>query len=82
MKSKKQLDIKLLDHWRKDPANWKWSVFYYNPEDKRIFPPKRNAAMGWTINFANPASVIVFSLMIVLAFVLPFIFREQIAAIF
>ena len=51
-----------LDAWTKDPNNWKWGVFYYNKEDKRIMPPKKNPAMGWTINFANKRSVITFLL--------------------
>jgi uncharacterized membrane protein len=29
-----------LDKWHKDPNNWKLGLFYYNKEDKRIFPPK------------------------------------------
>ena len=48
-----------LDNWSRDPANWKLGIFYFNKEDKRIFPPKRIPWMGWTINFANPASIIV-----------------------
>ena len=51
-----------LDAWTKDPNNWKWGFFYYNKEDKRIMPPKKNPAMGWTINFANKKSVITFLL--------------------
>jgi len=51
-----------LDAWTKDPNNWKWGLFYYNKEDKRIMPPKKNPAMGWTINFANKRSVITFLL--------------------
>lgn len=42
-----------LEKWHKDPNNWKWGSFYYNKEDNRLFPPKRIAWMGWTINFAN-----------------------------
>ncbi|WP_317174780.1 DUF5808 domain-containing protein [Flavobacterium sp. HJJ] len=30
-----------------------------NPEDRRIFPPKRIKQLGWTINFANPNSVFI-----------------------
>ncbi|MES2779617.1 MAG: DUF5808 domain-containing protein [Bacteroidota bacterium] len=41
-----------------DPSYYKWGLFYFNRNDKRIFPPKRNPSMGWTINFANPYSVI------------------------
>jgi uncharacterized membrane protein len=51
-------DKEILDAWYNDPANWKLWVFYYNPKDKRILPPKRSR-LGWTINFANPYSVMV-----------------------
>jgi len=27
--------------WREDPNNWVWGMFYFNPEDKRLVPPKR-----------------------------------------
>jgi uncharacterized membrane protein len=33
-------------------------VFYFNKDDKRIFPPKRKAQFSWTVNFANPLSII------------------------
>jgi uncharacterized membrane protein len=45
------------NNWHNDPKNWIWGFFYYNPQDKRIFPPKRIKQMGWTINFGNPNSV-------------------------
>lgn len=51
--------------WREAPDNWVWGLFYYNREDKRIFPPKRIAWMGWTVNFAHPPSF--FALIIILA---------------
>jgi uncharacterized membrane protein len=47
----------MLDNWHKDPNNWKWGIFYFNKSDNRIFPPKRNKYMGWTVNFANPISI-------------------------
>ena len=47
-----------LENWHKDPNNWKWGIFYFNKDDKRIFPPKRNKYLGWTVNFANPISII------------------------
>jgi uncharacterized membrane protein len=43
-----------------NPENWKWGLFYYNKLDKRIFPPKQIPFLGWTINFANPRSYLVF----------------------
>jgi uncharacterized membrane protein len=48
------------ENWLRDNKYWKWGLFYYNPEDNRIFPPKRNPWMGWTVNFANPISIITF----------------------
>ena len=45
-----------MEKWHSDPANWVWGIFYYNKKDKRIFPPKRLAFLGWTVNFANPLS--------------------------
>ena len=47
-------------NWQKDPNNWKYGIFYYNPSDDCIFPPKRISEMGWTINFANPRSILAF----------------------
>lgn len=45
-----------LEKWRKDPANWKGS-FYFNKEDKRLFVPKQAKILGWTMNLANPYSI-------------------------
>ena len=53
------------DAWHADPKNWKWGDFYYNPEDRRLFPPKRNKWAGWTVNFANPYSVFVSVILII-----------------
>jgi uncharacterized membrane protein len=49
-----------LDKWHKDPNNWKYGIFYYNKEDKRLLPPKRQEWMGLTINFTNSKSVLFF----------------------
>jgi uncharacterized membrane protein len=46
------------DNWHKDPSKWSLRFFYYNPKDKRLLPPKRIEWMGYTINFANPYSVL------------------------
>ncbi len=67
----------ILDRWSKDPNNWIWGMFYYNPKDKRIFPPKKFPWMGWTVNFANPKSIIVFLIIFLLLFFsLPIIFTH------
>jgi len=61
-------DKATLDAWLDDPVNYRWKYFYFNPKDKRIIPSSRRKSirigfggppyMGWTINFANPFSVI------------------------
>lgn len=47
------------DEWHADPNNWKFGIFYFNPKDPRIMPPKKIKALGWTVNFANPASILI-----------------------
>lgn len=59
-----QPDQKTKEAWHADPKNWKLGIFYYNPDDKRILPPKRIEWMGWTVNFANPWSVAIFLAML------------------
>ena len=49
-----------LEKWHKDPKNWKWGLFYFNKEDKRLFVDKRNPNLGGTINFAHPKSYLFF----------------------
>jgi len=65
----------LKDEWRNDPKNWKLGFLYFNKEDKRIFPPKRMKELGWTINFANLKSILVFALILGVVFSIPFIIR-------
>ena len=64
MNKKVKPDQETLDSWHDDPSNWKMGIFYYNRLDKRIFPPKRIQGMGWTVNFANPYSVLTLAAMI------------------
>ena len=52
-----------------EKKHWKWGIFYFNPDDRRIFPPKRLPFMGWTVNFANWKSILVF-VVVLLLFVL------------
>ena len=40
-----------------DDKYWKWGVFYFNPNDDRLLPPKRYLWMGYTVNFANFYSI-------------------------
>lgn len=56
-----------LEKWHKDPNNWVIGIFYFNGEDPRIFPPKRIAMLGWTVNFANPYSVAILLALLTIA---------------
>ena len=57
----------MYDAWHDDPSKWKLFFFYYNPEDPRIFVNKRISFLGWTLNWAQPASW--FVLLIITAFI-------------
>lgn len=61
------------EKWHIDPNNWIWGMFYYNKEDKRLLPPKRIAWMGWTVNFANRNSVLLFVFVLLLILMFTFI---------
>lgn len=65
------------ENWLRDNKYWKWGVFYYNPEDMRIFPPKRNPWMGWTVNFGNPISIITFVILTVVLIIISNYFRNN-----
>ena len=39
-----------------DNKNYKFWVFYYNPNDERVFVPKKIASLGITLNFAKKES--------------------------
>jgi uncharacterized membrane protein len=50
-----------------NPEHYKWGIFYFNPDDKRIILPKRNQWMGWTLNFANLWTYVIFGAFIIIA---------------
>lgn len=45
-----------MNKQQNEPSNWKWNIFYFNSNDKRVLVPKRIPILGWTLNFANPYS--------------------------
>ncbi len=77
MNSQEKPTPETLEQWHKDPNNWKWGVFYYNPNDSRIFPPKRIEWMGWTINFANPKSIFYFVVMMAFFFFVVYLIESR-----
>ena len=70
MTTGKKLKKEDYTNWQNDPKNWKWGIFYFNKNDKRIFPPKRDKYAGWTVNFANPYSILAIIVLIILMTVL------------
>lgn len=42
-----------------DNTHYRWKVFYFNKEDERIIVPKRQRGLGFTFNFAQPATYLV-----------------------
>ena len=66
MTPKQKPDKEILDEWHNDQSNWKGGIFYFNKRDKRLFPPKRNKSLGWTVNFANPISILALVTLIIL----------------
>jgi uncharacterized membrane protein len=72
--SPQKIDPQVQKEWIENSKYWKFGFIYYNPEDKRLMPPKRVAAMGWTINFANPKSIaVVLALVLVVWGILHFV---------
>ena len=50
------------EEWQKD-ENWagpKWVEVYFSKKDPRIIVPKRIKWMGWTVNLAHTAGVLLF----------------------
>jgi uncharacterized membrane protein len=68
VENKEKPNEQTIDAWHADPKNWRWGLFYYNKDDKRIFPRKRVSVFGWTINFANPWSILSFVVLAALLF--------------
>lgn len=52
-----------------------WHLFYFNSDDSRIFVPKQTGG-GYTINFANPISIIA-GLLVLCGFVALIVLKEM-----
>lgn len=61
-----------------DSSNYIWGIFYCNPKDDRIFPPKKNPLYGITLNFGHPKAYLALFLMLAFfGFILYMIERNQ-----
>ncbi len=54
---------------------YKFYFFYYNPDDPRLFVPKRLQWTGWTLNFANPVSWLFIAAVLMIIGILPFLLK-------
>ena len=68
--------------WR-DPANWTGRALprYASERDTRLWVPKRNPALGWTLNFSHPASMywavgLVLAIPVAMVLVMLWLFRH------
>jgi len=50
-----------------NPDNYRFTVFYYNPDDSRILVPKRNRMLGWTLNFGRTNTYLILIGIIIVA---------------
>jgi uncharacterized membrane protein len=55
-----------------NPENYKWGIFYFNPDDPRVIVPKQIQWMGWTLNFARPVAWL-----IIIAFIALIIYTSR-----
>ena len=69
-------DKKIFNEWHDDRSNWKLGIFYFNKKDKRLLPPKRIAGFGWTVNFANPYSIMLLVVIIVLGITIGLLIKK------
>jgi uncharacterized membrane protein len=65
-----------FDNNSDEGSNWKFGIFYYNKEDKRLWVPKRIPQLGYTLNYANPYSHVVTGIIILIASLLPLLFER------
>lgn len=53
----------------KNPANWRFYVFYACSDDPRIIVPKRLRVTGWTMNFAHSEAYLFLAALLALVIV-------------
>ena len=53
-----------------DPQHWKFLIFYYNPDNPRLFVPRRWTGLPVTLNFARPGAWAIAAIMLVALIVL------------
>jgi len=59
--------------WR-NPENWR-GCFYFSAKDPRIFVPKKDPSMGWTLNFSRKTSIPILAAILLILIGQIFIFQ-------
>jgi uncharacterized membrane protein len=49
--------------------HYDWTGLYHDPDDPRLFVPKRNPSLGWTVNVEHPYGRTVLGLIVMVPFV-------------
>ena len=52
-----------------NPEHWKWRIFYYNPDEPRLFAPKWTG-LPFTLNFARPTVWAIIAIILALVIIL------------
>jgi uncharacterized membrane protein len=52
----------------KNPQHWKLLIFYFNPDESRLFVLKRSG-LPWTLNFAKPAAWAIMAIILTTGFI-------------
>lgn len=56
-------------------VNYKMGIMYWNPQDSRLFVPKRERSLGYTLNFAHKLNIL-FLLILSGLFILTLIYQK------
>lgn len=67
---KQKIAAELKEKWHEDPKNWVLGFLYFNKSDQRVWVPKKNPYMGWTVNFASLYSYFILALIVALILLL------------
>ena len=60
---------------KQDTHDYKWGLFYFNPDDENLIAPKANSIFGWTLNFAKPLAYIFLLILLMILILITRLFK-------
>jgi hypothetical protein len=60
-----------------DPALWRLTHLYFNPQDPALFVPTRRGA-GWTLNFGRPLAIVLIAAILAFGVGGPFLLARSV----